>query len=107
MCALVALTRGVGAGQARVAAEHAPFNPLVQGSTPWRPTCSASPTRYSRSVHKRKREAIMALRECTHRRSIRPFEGVSITPRGIRIWAVFRTGTYLRTGRPKRMTRSR
>ena len=31
--------RGVGAGQVNVADERASFNPLVQGSTPWRPTC--------------------------------------------------------------------
>ncbi len=32
-------TRGIVAGQANVADERASFNPLVQGSTPWRPTC--------------------------------------------------------------------
>jgi len=35
------------------------------------------PTRYSRSVHKRERGAIMAVTKCTQRRSIRPFEGVA------------------------------
>ena len=33
------VTRGICAGQARAAAERASFNPLVQGSTPWRLTC--------------------------------------------------------------------
>jgi hypothetical protein len=48
MGAFLALTRGVGAGQARVADERAPFNPLVQGSTPWRPTCGYGyPDRYA------------------------------------------------------------
>jgi hypothetical protein len=32
--------RSIVAGQARAATERASFNPLVQGSTPWRPTWS-------------------------------------------------------------------
>ena len=35
----MASTRGIVAGQAGFADERASFNPLVQGSTPWRPTC--------------------------------------------------------------------
>ena len=64
-------------------------------------------TRYSRSVHKHERGAIMAVTRRTRHRSIRLFEAVSITSRGIRIWAGFRIGRYLRAGRPERMTRSR
>jgi len=33
-----ALTGGIVAAHAAVAAKRASFNPLVQGSTPWRPT---------------------------------------------------------------------
>jgi hypothetical protein len=49
----------------------------------------------------------MAVTKRTQRRSIRPFEGVSITPRGIRIWAGFRIGRSPHAGRAERITRSR
>ncbi len=42
MSAITAKVRGIRAGRALGALGQATFNPLVQGSTPWRPTSQNS-----------------------------------------------------------------
>jgi hypothetical protein len=39
------------------------------------------------------------------RRPVRPYEGISITPRGIRVYGGFRIGRYLRIGTGKRIVK--
>lgn len=41
------------------------------------------------------------------KRAVRPYEGVSITPKGVRIWGGLRIGKYLRIDASKRVIRFR
>jgi hypothetical protein len=41
----------------------------------------------------------------TTRRTVRSYEGISINPRGIRVFGGFRIGRYLRIGSAKRIVK--